>query len=857
MPRLAKGKVPGTTIAAREGGAVLLRLLARFILHRPGWVLVFGALITAPCIYWTTQLYSNLRLDLEELLPKSAQSVQDLDAVRARLLSIENLAVLVLSDHPDGSRRYVDDLAVALRRIPPSISAGVEYRINRETEFFEKRKALFMELNDLKKLRRYVADRVAYETELYNPLNIFSEIEIPEPKSPVKGFLVRYHEQDQAARFSRYPSGYYATPDQKKRALLVYLPSGANTIVGRRRLRAEVDRAIQSLNPREYAPDIQIHFTGEVQNKIDEYDAVLGDIERSAKWVTAIVALAILFYFKSILGTAALFLSLLMARFWAFAFTWFYIGYLNANSAFMGSIVLGSGITYGVMVLSRYFEERRGGSEPTRAADVSMRQTAHATWTAALAAGLAYGSLSLTEFEGFRQYGLIGLAAMVFCWLSAIGILPALLLVAERIHPLVKESRGENKHRIFRPVVAVLSRYPKATLAVSAALTAFAVYSLSGLNFDRVIEVDLSMLRSKSSIRSGAAFWSKDQDEIFQSYLSPVVIMPRSEAKAAEIANALKHENSAKSDRPLIVSVRTIDDFVPRRQQAKISELREMRRLLSPEMLAELKGQERKLAQEILRPESFRSFGEKDLPELVRSKFTEKSGAIGRLVLVEPPLDSSKWSFENLDRFVTTLRETAASVSGDRVPVAGSLPVTRDMFEAIAHDGPRATLAAFGAVILLVILLFRRSFSSVLVLFSLSLGVLWMAGFAFAWGVRINFLNFIALPITFGVGVDYGVNILERYRRDPKRDVIKAVRETGSAVTLCSFTTVVGYSSLIIANNGAFVSFGTLAAAGEVGTMLAAIMTLPAVLMLLERRRKRVAVPTRISAPSQPSPAVP
>jgi len=817
----------------------LQRFLTRLILRYPGWVVLLGALVTLPCAYWSTRLYSNLKLDLEELLPRKAQSILDLDEVRERLQSMESLAVLVFSNDPQGSRRFVDALARSLKKLPPSVCSGVEHRINREIEFFEQRKALFIDLDDLKRLRRYIADRLDYETELYNPLNIFAENEIPEPKFPLRHFLLKYRDREQAARFSRYPGGYYATTDQKKRAVLVYLPAGASTIKGRLRLKAEVERTIRKLKPKSYAPDIEIHFTGEVQNQIDEYDAVLSDIKRSATVVTIAVTTAVLIYFKSVLGAAALFLSLFVARFWAFAFTWFNIGYLNANSAFMGSIVLGSGITYGVMVLSRYMEERRNGKQPVEAAGVAMRQTAHATWTAALAAGLAYGSLSLTAFEGFRQYGSIGFVAMLFCWLCALGLLPALLLLMERIHPLVNPRTRRNRHRIFRPVVLALSRYPKASLTLSLALTAMSLYFAATADYGRVIETDLTKLRNRRSMQSGSGYWAKHQNDIFRSYLSPVVVMPRSDRDARRIAEALKEKMAKNGDKSLMVSVRTIYDFVPRRQKEKIRELREIQALLPPWVISRLPRTERRLINTLLRPESFRPFGRRDLPELVQGKFTERNGTIGRLILVEPPLDSMKWDFDRLNRFVTELRTTAARIAGTSVPVAGSHPVTRDMFEAINHDGPRATAAAFVAVLLLVVLLFRRPFEISIVLGSLLLGVLWMAGFALGTGVKINFLNFIALPIAFGIGVDYSVNILERYRKDPQQDIIKVIFETGSAVTLCSFTTIVGYYSLIIASNQAFSSFGSLAVAGELGTMLAAIMTLPAAILLFKRRRER------------------
>src|SRR5690606_29374413 len=51
---------------------------------------------------------------------------------------------------------------------------------------------------------------------------------------------------------------------------------------------------------------------------------------------------------------------------------------------------------------------------------------------------------------------------------------------------------------------------------------------------------------------------------------------------------------------------------------------------------------------------------------------------------------------------------------------------------------------------------------------SLFLGVLLMLG-GLAWtGARLNFSNFVALPITFGIGADYSINMLKRYQAEGK-----------------------------------------------------------------------------------------
>jgi predicted RND superfamily exporter protein len=59
----------------------------------------------------------------------------------------------------------------------------------------------------------------------------------------------------------------------------------------------------------------------------------------------------------------------------------------------------------------------------------------------------------------------------------------------------------------------------------------------------------------------------------------------------------------------------------------------------------------------------------------------------------------------------------------------------------------------------------------------------------------------------------------------------EALVETGGAVFLCSVTTIVGYATLIIADNLALVSFGKLAILGELTCVAAALFLLPATLL--------------------------
>ncbi len=215
-------------------------------------------------------------------------------------------------------------------------------------------------------------------------------------------------------------------------------------------------------------------------------------------------------------------------------------------------------------------------------------------------------------------------------------------------------------------------------------------------------------------------------------------------------------------------------------------------------------------------------------------------------MLVYPIPTKALWRGASISAFVNALREVAetpVAMGGRPARVAGGPPLTSDIIASMERDGPLASGLAFVGVVATVIIIFRRGLATPFVIGSLVVGVVWLLGAAMALGIKINFVNFIAFPITFGIGVDYAVNVMARYLRDGERDVGGAIRGTGGAVGLCSLTTIVGYSSLLVAQNVGLFLFGLLAVLGELTCLTTAVIVMPAVLQLSRR------------APDPPEPA--
>ena len=101
------------------------------------------------------------------------------------------------------------------------------------------------------------------------------------------------------------------------------------------------------------------------------------------------------------------------------------------------------------------------------------------------------------------------------------------------------------------------------------------------------------------------------------------------------------------------------------------------------------------------------------------------------------------------------------------------------------HDGPIITAASFGAV-LLIVLVVARGRGAAYIVGSLVVGALWMCGAVAVAGVRINFLNFIALPITFGIAADYSANLYLRYAQETPDRLPEVDRARPAARSPCA-----------------------------------------------------------------------
>jgi len=304
-----------------------------------------------------------------------------------------------------------------------------------------------------------------------------------------------------------------------------------------------------------------------------------------------------------------------------------------------------------------------------------------------------------------------------------------------------------------------------------------------------------------------------------------------------ELKKALEdRRDAAPPDLKPFEGVHSLQDFVPADQAAKIPLLEEVRRkLLKARRQGAVSDADWKEMKELLPPENLEPYALADLPEDLARPFSEVDGTRGRLVFITPTNGKDDNDLHYLLRWADSFRLTKLP-NGDVIRGSGRAVIFADILDAVLADIPKAAAVSLSLTVLTVFLAFGRGRAALEVVGSLAVGLLWLMLLLYLGRIKINFFNFVALPITFGIGVDYAVNVMQRVLNGG--GVIPAMRSTGGAVVLNSLTTTLGYLALLGSVNQAVRSLGMIAVLGEVCCLAAAMLALPSWLMWRDRVRQ-------------------
>jgi predicted RND superfamily exporter protein len=170
----------------------------------------------------------------------------------------------------------------------------------------------------------------------------------------------------------------------------------------------------------------------------------------------------------------------------------------------------------------------------------------------------------------------------------------------------------------------------------------------------------------------------------------------------------------------------------------------------------------------------------------------------------------------------------------------GEAVVYAAMYMLLLEEAPPVLVMASLFIAVLVYWQLRSIPRMLLTLVPLALAMWWMLGVMGFIDLRFTLFNMPILPAILGIGVDNGVYLSDKIRQSSNpAELSDALEETGGAILAATATTAVGFAAFMVADSGGVRSIGNLAVLGISLAALTALLVLPTVDELMQRRRPR------------------
>lgn len=203
------------------------------------------------------------------------------------------------------------------------------------------------------------------------------------------------------------------------------------------------------------------------------------------------------------------------------------------------------------------------------------------------------------------------------------------------------------------------------------------------------------------------------------------------------------------------------------------------------------------------------------------------------------------------------IAETRKDFPGVTVGLTGEDVISSDEMVTTQSDVETASKIALAGVALLFIIAYQGVVKPLLAVFCLLLGLSWTMGFTTLTIGHLNILSVVFTTILIGLGIDFGIHILERFKeeRQKGKEILPALQKTlqgtGKGNFAGAITTAIAFGAMVLTDFIGIVELGWIAGWGILFCMVAMLLVLPALITLEEKWRKPSYVKTNSKITTQ------
>lgn len=594
--------------------------------------------------------------------------------------------------------------------------------------------------------------------------------------------------------------GVFTTRDGRYAVILLATRSSAFDTVAQRPLLEAIRAEFESLRAR-LGPDLSLEQSGANRFALDAETKLRADASMISTLSFAGVALLSWLFFRSAAQLALVLVPVVFGLSLAMAVGLAVFGRLDGTTIGFGASLIGVTIDYPI-----HFLIQRSFSPPLTSPWRLARRLSGSLSLAALTTIVSFAGLAVTSFRGFRELGVFALTGVAGALATALLLLPD-LVPRDRPAPPISA-------RLARGFAAGLERarsQRRALALVPAAILALGVFALPKLSWnddlsslgqpDPELRAEETRVRARVSTFDGGRFVIALADR-------PEQALERNEQVHARLAALVETGE--------LGGMRSLHDLLwsPELQQRNLVALRAI-----PDLAARI---EAAYTEAGFRPGAFAPFAralDSPPPPLTLAELRASPlGALASTLVLE--LGGRTAAITYL-RGVNDPARIRAALDG--LPEVHFLEQGAFLNQIAASFRTRTLLQiVLGSACVLGLLVARyRGWRRALAAFlpALATAILLLSAFALS-GTETNLLHAVSLLIVMGMGVDYGIYVV---------DSSAAGEELGPTLVtclLCCLTTILGFGTLALSSHPALRAIGLTTGIGIVLSLVLAPLSL-------------------------------
>ena len=647
-------------------------------------------------------------------------------------------------------------------------------------------------------------------------------------------------------------------------------------------------------------PDVEAGMTGQIAREHDEQIYAERSFGVTTLIALVFILLLLMFSFRMWVAPVFAIVNLFVGLIWALGGTALVVGQLNMFTSMMSVVLLGLGIDFSIHLISGFTEWRAAGDDIAAALEKTFLKNGKGIITGALTTACAFLTLVVSRARGMKELGIVTGAGLLSVLLATLLFLPVLLVLRERLIERKREQKeGSNKAFVRRDLsfrlLGRMSEWMSAryvfTLLAAAAASAFLIWAAVQIQWDydfRNMEPDglvsmelMDTIEEKFDLSMEYALVLADgvdeSRELGQKYRDLATV-----ALTNDISLYLPSEEQQRSRKPHVSEVRgriraarIRESFSPQDMRSFLQEVERLEmNVIEMQDMAYLGGQDKvdskcqRLVGDPENPDSlnlisrFRDMLKIDdnavkglsgfqrlfAPYFKESVYTMCSTDPIRLEDL-PPSILDQYSSRDRTQFLITVYPSGSIYDGVFLnrfvddlehissKATGTPPLTLALMRVLGRDGRNAMILTLLIVFLLLWVDFKRARYSLMAMIPLAMGIFWMVGLMYLFGIKLTIMNVMGLPLIIGIGIDDGVHIMHRWRHEGKGRIRTVFSSTGKAILLTSLTTMFAFGSMIFSVFPAWGVFGGSLFLGVAACFLTTVVILPGLIGWIERKR--------------------